>query len=286
MAMSDPVTQALLWEILQRQDQLEANTRPRVGWVMAIIIAVVINLFAVPYLQQHDVPYLSVGLNAVIEWEAEAAIDLGILAADTLTGVTRVAPALQSGQQIIGLSNAQAQAFAHNVSQTESTHDDRVINRYGYVGRWQFGASALAAVGLIKRSALEQAGRGVQRGYRGQREFLENEANWTIKGGLTTFRNSRVLQDKAFVDLCNSNIREGFRLRVLSDQTPAHKIAGWAKAAHLKGTHAAKRWYKYRHDSHDANGTRVSVYAMQAEQAVIKASSTSASTAQPTTGVL
>jgi hypothetical protein len=269
--MSDATTQVLLWEILARQDALEANTRPKTGWVMASLIAIAINLFAIPYLQKHDVPYLSNGLNIALDYESALAIDLGILVADTITHTDRTAPSLPQGLEIIGLTTAEASALIESVRKTESP-GYTIRNWAGYFGQWQFGAEALVTVGLVKRGNFEAAKRdGTLQGnggWKGQGKWLENPNNWTIAGGLNTFLTTPSIQDAAFIRLCNINIQDGFRMRVLSKQTPAHKIAGWAKASHLKGTGNARKWYKYKQDSSDGNGTRTSTYALQAERAV------------------
>jgi hypothetical protein len=245
--------------------------------VLASAVALGINLMVVPYLQTHEVPYLSQTLNVAIEWETETAIDLGILAADTLTGTDRSAPRLPQGMSVIGLNPQEASALMESVRKSEAP-GYTTVNWAGYHGQWQFGAEALVTVGLVKRGAFEAALRnGTLRGnggWIGQKQWLRNPANWTVAGGLDTFLNNKNLQDSAFIRLCNTNIQDGFRMRVLSYKTPAHKIAGWAKAAHLKGTDAAKRWYKYRRDSKDGNQTRVSTYALQAERAVLGIQST------------
>ncbi len=62
------------------------------------------------------------------------------------------------------------------------------------------------------------------------------------------------------IDLANLNIREGYRRGALH--------AGFAKAAHLVGAGNALRWYKYRIDSKDGNGTRASKYARDGERAI------------------
>ena len=269
--MSDATTQALLWEILARQQALEANTTPKTGWVMAIIIAIIINLFAIPYLQKHDVPYLTTGLNTALEYEAELAIDLGILVADTITHTDRTAPSIPEGMAIIGLNAAEASALIESVRKSEAP-SYTIRNWAGYFGQWQFGAEALVTVGLVKRAEFEAAKRaGILRGnggWKGQGKWLENPNNWTIPGGLNAYLKTPSIQDAAFIRLCNTNIRDGYQMRVLSRSTPAHKIAGWAKASHLKGTGAARRWYKYKIDSTDGNGTKTSTYALQAERAV------------------
>ncbi len=270
--MNDAATLSLLWEILLRLQATEENTRPRAGWVTAIVVSIIINLFAVPYLQKYDVPYLTAGLNTALEYEAELAIDFGIFAADMLTGADRTTPSLPQGMAIIGLNAQEALALMDSIRKSEAP-DYTTINWAGYGGQWQLGAEALVTVGLIKRQHFEAAKRaGVLRGnggWIGQKQWLKNPIHWTITGGLATFLASKTIQDAAFIRLCNLNIQDGFRMRVLSKRTPAHKIAGWVKASHLKGTGAAKRWYKYKRDSQDGNATRVSTYALQAERAVL-----------------
>ena len=128
--------------------------------------------------------------------------------------------------------------------------------------------TALAQVGLVKRSAVKKASRGVRSGRSGQYKFLKNANNWKIKGGLKTFLADKSLQDSAFVNLTNFNIRYGYRVRVLGKHVSAAKHAGFAKAAHLKGGGNARNWYKYGRDSKDGNGTKVSTYAKQAERTV------------------
>lgn len=268
--MNDTTSQALLWEILARQKAAE-DASNKTGWVMACIIAIIINLFAVPYLQKHDVPYLTPALNTALEYEAALAIDLGILVADKVTRTDRTTPGIPEGLAIIGLNAAEANALTESVRKSEAPGYN-IRNWAGYMGQWQFGAEALVTVGLVKRANFEAAKRnGTLRGnggWKGQGKWLENPDNWTITGGLQAFMTTPSIQDAAFIRLSNINIRDGYRMRVLSKHTPAYKIAGWVKASHLKGTGNARKWYKYKQDSKDGNGTRTSTYALQAERAV------------------
>ena len=269
--MNNPtLTHAQIQELLyqSRLTNLLLSQPAKVSWLTATILAVGINFLAVPYVQKNNIPILTQALNDATEWETETAIDIGILAADTLTGEDRTVPALTAGQTMIGLTPTQSIALALNIRQTESTHDYSVINRYFYLGGFQQGASALAQVGLIKRANFEAAPHCVENGLC-QKGFLMDAANWIIPGGFITFLRDKSLQDKAFFALSNYNIREGFRQRVLSKNSPPEKIAGFVKAAHLKGIVGAKKWYKYGIDSHDGNGTNVSDYARQAERAIL-----------------
>jgi hypothetical protein len=260
-AMDAPITQAQFQELLansrySRMMLAMPEKSPPVGWLTAGIVAVAINFFAVPYIQTNNIPYVTQALADAVEWENDTAIDLGVIVKDTIIGTDRTPPPLQAGQSMIGLTQAQTSALALSVSFTESRHNYNRKNWAFYLGRWQFGASALAQVGLIKRANFEAAPRCVENGLC-QKAFLMNSANWTIPGGYTRFMRDHALQDKAFIALCNHNVKEGFRLRVLSKATSPERIAGFIKAAHLKGVGGAKKWYKYGVDSKEIGRAHV-----------------------------
>ncbi len=175
--------------------------------------------------------------------------------------------ASQYDGQITGLTPSQAARLAANTALTESSFDPTIINDYGYSGLYQFGASALVEVGLVKRSAFENAPNQVKNGTN-QRAWLENSDNWTIEGGLNTFLSNQAMQSKAFTDLANANIKTGKRLGALSNNSSAEDIAAFVKAAHLKGAGAAIEYFKHGADDTDANGTSMSKYARQAREAI------------------
>lgn len=175
--------------------------------------------------------------------------------------------ASQYDGQIAGLTPSQAARLAANTALTESSFDPTIINDYGYSGLYQFGASALVEVGLVKRSAFENAPNQVKNGTN-QRAWLENSDNWTIEGGLNTFLSNQSMQSKAFTDLANANIKTGKRLGALSNNSSAEDIAAFVKAAHLKGAGAAIEYFKHGADDTDANGTSMSKYARQAREAI------------------
>lgn len=249
--------------------KVEQQTAGALNYIVVIIVAALINFAAVPYLHQSDVPFLTKGLHSYIEWEQALAIDLGIYLNDMQTGETRQIN-FSVPDTIAGLTKRETAALLYNISATESSHNYKAVNRFFYLGNWQGGASALAQVGLVKRKNFDKSRKCVKNG-RCQKAFLKNPNNWTIKGGYRAFLNSKTLQDKFMIDLANFNVQTGLRKRVLRSNSPATKIAGYVKAAHLKGNKGAIRWYKYGRDSKDGNGTKVSVYARQAEQAVLAA---------------
>lgn len=64
--------------MMARLDQIEANTRPQLGWIAAIAVALVLNLFAVPYIQNNNVPVLTESMEKLIVWENNMADQLGL----------------------------------------------------------------------------------------------------------------------------------------------------------------------------------------------------------------
>jgi hypothetical protein len=158
-----------------------------------------------------------------------------------------------------------------NVAKTESGRKGiSAENKYGYLGKYQFGAEALADQGMVDKDKLKAAkaqyGKGWYAG--GQTAFLNDASNWKIQGGKAAFMSDEGLQDQAMSQFTAKNINAGFKSGALNDQSTPEQIAGYAKAAHLKGTGGANNYFLRGIDSADANGTKVSTYAAQAAAAV------------------
>ena len=256
-----------LQNICERLDSLERVTTPELSWLIAVPVALVLNITVLPYVEHNDVPYLTKTTNWLLEREQELAVDLGIYVADKASGEKRQLPSQRDRYTLIGLTSSQTQALMSNISDSESGGKYTITNQFYYVGRWQFGASALAQVGLINKSKLKAASKCVRNG-RCQKAFMRNSKNWNNGLSFKRFRYSQQLQNAAFIKLTNFNIASGFKKRVLSRTSSPSRVAGFAKASHLKGVNAAVRWYKYGKDSKDGNGTKISAYARSAERAV------------------
>lgn len=168
-----------------------------------------------------------------------------------------------TGDNLSLLSPQQTRSLVATTIRTESGGQQDIVNEYGYAGLYQFGASALTDVGLIRKDKLDKAGKNIKRGLDGHREFLENPENWTIEGGLDAFLGSREIQDKAFVDLANRNIKTGLRTGAITEESDAGHISGFIKAAHLVGAGGASDYVLSGSDKDDANGTTASKYYAQ-----------------------
>lgn len=259
-------------QALANQKQIKAvalATRNNIGTISAACLALAINI-GVNWL--HELAPMP-AYEKLMEYERIIATDLGVRVRETIDGTqsTRFV-AMPQGVVMIGLTPSQTQQYIQTVILTESGGNQRIINPQGYVGIGQFGASALCAVGLVSCERFRSAIRaGILRGrdgWIGQKEWLTNSAHWNIEGGQETFRGNLQLQIAAMVKLANINLRSGYAAGALHGSDSPQKHAGFAKAAHLVGAGRAIKWYKYRLESKDGNGTRASKYARDGELAI------------------
>lgn len=124
----------------------------------------------------------------------------------------------------------------------ESAGDYKVTNQLGYVGGYQFGASALETLGYLKKGASKQGN-----------SSLNNPDNWTGKNGIDsvdTFKNTPQAQDIAFRENTEFNAKQLLSLGVIDDNSTDQEVAGYLAASHLLGAGGARNL-----NDTDANGT-------------------------------
>lgn len=170
------------------------------------------------------------------------------------------------GGVIKGFTPEETLAFANRVMFRENkSGKTSVVNKWGYTGKYQFGASALAETGFIDKKKLLQASKGVRNGSnaRAHKAFLSDNSNWLI-GNWEQYKNSHEMQDISFRKLTENNIKYGRSIH----KGDVKKMMGFAMAAHLKGAGNAKKWYLNGINSKDGNGTRTSDYAKFGEGAL------------------
>jgi hypothetical protein len=186
--------------------------------------------------------------------------------------------AFQGNGSITGLSDIQTRALAANTAKTESGGKVNSDNKQGYFGQYQFGAEALVESGMVKQDNLAAAKKASGKNWYkkrssdgtmgGHEAFLRDKSNWKTEGGLDEFLQNKELQDKAFVSYTNKNVAGGLRSGAISKNDDAGKIAGYSKAAHLKGVGGANKLFKSGIASTDGNGTSTATYAKQASNAM------------------
>lgn len=179
--------------------------------------------------------------------------------------------AFSASGRLTGMDEAQTRAYAANAMKTESGGKVDSVNSYGFSGQYQFGADALAEGGFVHmdklRAAKAAAGKAWYEGGH-HKAFLQNAGNWKLDGGQQAFLSNKALQDNAFVEYTNRNIKSGFRSGALKGGDDPAKIAAYAKAAHLKGAGGANKLFLHGADSRDAYGTSTAGYAQQARDAI------------------
>ncbi len=162
---------------------------------------------------------------------------------------TPVPDAPYNGKNIDGLTEAQSKQYAAILGNRESGNRYGTTNPYGYVGRWQFGASALAENGYV-RPGTTNAG-------------LNDPNSWTGKGDVHSIAewkaNKGGVQDQALGEYTNRHYAQLKAAGVIRDGMGPSEVAGWLAAAHLKGVGGAVALSRGR-DNVDANGTSASSY--------------------------
>ncbi|AWV02250.1 hypothetical protein DM992_22650 [Burkholderia sp. JP2-270] len=170
------------------------------------------------------------------------------------------------------MSKGGIKEFLGALFQSEGGGNYQVINKYGYVGKYQFGESALSDLGYYVSDGSSPI---IQLPHHHTKFQYQWKGTWTGKDGihsLEDFRSSPDEQDVAAVSwvrlLCSRARRQGadqYEGKVIAGITITH--SGIVGAAHLKGFGTAKHpgVMKFLEsngadDPADANGTTVSDY--------------------------
>lgn len=117
-------------------------------------------------------------------------------------------------------------------------------NTAGYIGKYQFGASALIDLGYVKLGSKNST--------------LNNPNNWTGKDGITSkekfFANGEV-QESIMFQYLKVNYNRLKNTKVISANESTTNVAGYLASAHLVGSGNANKFTKK-----DGNGTRAGTY--------------------------
>ena len=239
------------------------QTLPEMPWVIAAACGAVVAFAGWQFYPQLPASIRDTVSPVVADVQNEM-YTLGQWYAD-YTGKVDRSFAIPSGTlTLVSLSPVQSCRWRAALLQRESSGNyQHPGNQWGYFAGYGFGAESLNIVGLT-----EYPPRGARLGRMpDQSNFLNNPANWKLKGGKPAFLHDNLLQDRAVTLLANLNIKDGFKSRVLL-ASQQERIAGFAAAAHLKGLTAAISWYARGVDSSDANGTNTSDYAAMGEASI------------------
>jgi len=144
-------------------------------------------------------------------------------------------------------------SFLDVLSMLESSNDHTKVNTLGYIGKYQFGESALIATGYYTKDS------SVKNDWKGK---------WTGKSGIFSkedFLSRPSLQDKVALEFTKINWQTAKRLgldKYVGRTVRGIRVTNAAILAgiHLKGVVAVKNFLKHSVDSSDAYGTEVSSY--------------------------
>lgn len=133
-------------------------------------------------------------------------------------------------------------------------------NRLGYIGKYQFGAPALATLGYVK----------IPVGGKLTNDILNTDSSWTGKSGVSSkaqFLRATGVQETVMFENLKFNYNVLKRKGTLSSNDTAGKVAGLLSVSHLLGSGGAIA-YASGNDGKDANGTSGATYYALGARAV------------------
>ncbi|MGW8168850.1 MAG: hypothetical protein ACWGHH_02475 [Sulfurovaceae bacterium] len=154
------------------------------------------------------------------------------------------------------------------IAMMESSNKHTIVNRNGFLGKYQFGAMSLVDIGLLKlenyraltytKKTKTRAAKVMWRDGYNLTKFLDDTNNWNIEGGKQAFLNSSELQDKAMDTMLRINtkrlLQKGFNL---SNPSFAKSML---IASHFGGVGSAEKYAREQKDYKDDFGTSISKY--------------------------
>jgi hypothetical protein len=175
-----------------------------------------------------------------------------------------------SAGNIAGLDDAQTRALVASTVLTESGGGKLdEVNKQGYIGRYQAGASWLAGAGLMKggdkavKDAMKTDGfsnewKWAESG--GMTRFLSNDANWADGMSRSKYLASASAQDAAFKTVSDKNYADLLKRGVVKPGYLPEVVAGYLKTTHIGGAGGALAVSKGGQGASDANGTSARKY--------------------------
>lgn len=135
-------------------------------------------------------------------------------------------------------------------------------NQFGYLGKYQMGAAALADLGYIKLDAYRLYGQ----------RALDYPSSWTGRDGIASkgeFLSSSSVQENAMDRLASINYNRMVQSGTIRSSDSADMVAGKLSVAHLLGSGGASTWTRtgLGQDANNTSGTR---YYNEGRYAVIQ----------------
>ena len=149
---------------------------------------------------------------------------------DSRPAITVMMPKLEAPK--IEIDRKDHESFLRKIGHVESGNRYSIVNRWGYMGKYQFGLETLHALDIRTT----------------KKEFLS----------------SPTLQEEAMAKLLAENKKSLRRYIRKYDKKVVHGVyvteSGILAAAHLGGAGNVRNWFKYGEDFKDGNGTPITSY--------------------------
>jgi hypothetical protein len=175
-----------------------------------------------------------------------------------------------SAGNIAGLDDAQTRALVASTVLTESGGGKLdEVNKQGYMGRYQAGASWLSSAGLMKggdkavKDAMKADGfsnewKWAESG--GMTRYLSKDSNWVDGMSRSKYLASAGAQDAAFKTVNDKTYSDLLKRGVIKPGDSPEVVAGYLKTAHIAGAGGAVAVSKGGQGASDANGTSARKY--------------------------
>jgi hypothetical protein len=135
-----------------------------------------------------------------------------------------------------GMGNFDLQDYANRVGKLESGDKYGSDNHKGFVGRYQFGSSALETFGLLKPGSTKKYGD------RGEDAAVYHPDAWA-NGSLSEFLNSPSQQDAIFAKYTKQNLEGLKKAGIINDSSSNDQIGAALYTAHTGGLGGATALY-------------------------------------------
>jgi hypothetical protein len=175
-----------------------------------------------------------------------------------------------SAGNIAGLDDAHTRALVASTALTESGGGQLdIVNKQGYMGRYQAGASWLSSAGLMKggdkavKDAMKADGfsnewKWAESG--GMTRYLSKDSNWVDGMSRSKYLASAGAQDTAFKTVNDKTYADLVKRGVVKPGDSQEVVAGYLKSAHLAGMGGAIAVSKGGQGASDVNGTSAGKY--------------------------
>lgn len=160
-----------------------------------------------------------------------------------------------------GLTGFNFEKFREAIAARESRGRYGIENRYGYLGRYQFGVPALVDNGYMTKEAIKKYNENPSF-YRNNLQAITNvDSYWTNPpGSKEAFLSSPEIQDECFVKFTYKNFSTLKSRGVITDKSTPGDIAGALAAAHLGGVGGTIAYVRNGEARQDQFGTSVASY--------------------------